>query len=304
MSLLRPLARTDGWSKSAGAISAGDLSRPTGARLHSGVDELPPALRGGIVAIGQFDGVHRGHRELVSRARRRADELSVAAGVVTFSRHPASLLRPLEEPPSLCTLQDKVEMLVDCGADFVIALPVSAQLLQTPPADFVTTTLLRDLQARSIVVGANFRFGHKAAGDAGLLREIGRAHGTDVVIVDLLDVDEGPVSSTRIRGLIAAGHVHAAARLLGREHCLDSVVTAHRQGVITACFHAGVMSPAPGVYEVAVEDLTSLNRTRRATTATIGPARAARILASPSFARPPVDGQMRLSFLGRVPAGA
>jgi riboflavin kinase/FMN adenylyltransferase len=283
-----------------GAPSAGDLRQLTGARLHGGVDELPPALRAGIVAIGQFDGVHRGHRELVSRARRKADELGVAAGVVTFSRHPASLLRPLEEPPSLCTLQDKVEMLVESGADFVVALPVSARLLQTPPADFVTTTLLRDLQARSIIVGANFRFGHKAAGDAGLLREIGRAHGTEVLIVDLLDVDEAPVSSTRIRGLIAAGHVHAAARLLGREHRLDSVVTAHRQDVITARLCDGVMPPAPGVYEVAVEDLTSLNRIQQATAATIGPARSARIFAPPSFARPPVDGQVRLSFLRHV----
>lgn len=300
MSFLRPLARADGRPRCAGATSSGDLRGPNGARLHSGVEDVPPALRAGIVAIGQFDGVHRGHRELVSRARRKADELGVAAGVVTFSRHPASLLRPLEEPPSLCTLHDKVEMLVESGADFVVALPVSARLLQTPPADFVTTTLLRDLQARSIVVGANFRFGHKAVGDAGLLRDIGRAHGTDVLIVDLLDVDEGPVSSTRIRGLIAAGHVHAAARLLGREHRLDSVVTAHRQDVITARFRAGVMPPAPGVYEVAVEDLTSLNRTRQTTAATIGPARSARILAPPSFARPPVDGQVRLSFLRHV----
>ncbi|RTL66392.1 MAG: cytidyltransferase [Pseudonocardiaceae bacterium] len=218
-----------------------------GHRLHRGLDGLVPAGPP-VVAIGQFDGVHLGHRRLVAEAVRRADRLGVPAGAVTFDRHPAAVLAPDREPPTLTGLEEKAALLASCGVDFVLALPVSAELLRTSAAGFVAGLLAGALGCRAVVVGANFRFGHRAAGDPALLRDLGRGHGIEVAVSDLVGVAGQPVSSTRIRAELIAGRVGAAARLLDRPHRVRAVVT----GSGTVRPEAGTLWPGRGRYRVSV----------------------------------------------------
>ncbi|GAY11055.1 FAD synthetase family protein [Pseudonocardia sp. N23] len=220
-------------------------------RLHLGVGGLPPGPS--VVAIGQFDGVHMGHRRLVAEAVRRADRLGVPAGAVTFDRHPAAVLAPDREPATLTGLDEKAELLASCGVDFVLALPLSPDLLRTSAADFVTDLLAGALDCRAVVVGTNFRFGHRAAGDPALLGELGRSHGMDVVVADLVDVAGRPVSSTRIRAEIAAGRVRSAARLLGRPHRVGAVVTGSRGRRCAVRLGTGTARPGSGRYRVSVD---------------------------------------------------
>jgi len=160
-------------------------------------DQVPQDLGPTVAALGQFDGVHRGHRRLVAEARKRAHQLGVSSGVVTFDRHPATVLSPRQAPSALTELDEKFERLEECGVDFVLALPLDAQLLQTSAADFARGLLMGTLQCRSVVVGSNFRFGHRAAGTPTTLTELGRSCGLDVVVMRLLEHDGLPVSSTR-----------------------------------------------------------------------------------------------------------
>jgi riboflavin kinase/FMN adenylyltransferase len=203
-----------------------------------------------VVAIGQFDGVHLGHRRLVAEAVRRAERLGVPAGAVTFDRHPAAVLAPGREPPTLTGLDEKSALLASCGVDFVLALPVSAEFLRTSAADFVSGVLADTLGCRAVVVGTNFRFGHRAAGDPALLRDLGRGHGIDVCVSDLLDVAGQPVSSTRVRAEIAAGRVRSAARLLGRPHRVEAVVTGSGHGTVRPA--SAMLWPGRGRYRVSV----------------------------------------------------
>ncbi|ODV02009.1 MAG: hypothetical protein ABT15_26565 [Pseudonocardia sp. SCN 73-27] len=220
-----------------------------GRRLHRGLDGLVP-VGPSVVAIGQFDGVHLGHRRLVAEAVRRADRLGVPAGALTFDRHPAAVLAPDREPPTLTGLDEKAALLTSCGVDFVLALPVSAELLRTSSADFVTGLLAGTLGCRAVVVGTNFRFGHRAAGDPALLRDLGRSHGIEVAVSDLLGVAGQPVSSTRIRAELSAGRVGAAARLLDRPHRVRAVVTGSGSGTVRPV--PGALWPGRGRYRVSV----------------------------------------------------
>jgi riboflavin kinase / FMN adenylyltransferase len=250
-----------------------------------------------VVAIGHFDGVHRGHRRLVDEARRRAAGAGVATGVITFDRHPAALLSPANEPPALTGLEEKASLLSDCGVDVVVALPLSGPLLRTGPAAFVDAVLGDTLQVHSVVVGSNFRFGHRASGDPALLKKLAGPHGIDVLAMDLLDRGGGPVSSTRIRAEISAGRVRSAADLLGRCHRVDAAIAVHERDVVAARLSAAVVWPAPGTYVVSIDDLTRLNRPKQITLATIGATGSVSIAAGRGLDRPPVDGSVRLSFL-------
>jgi riboflavin kinase / FMN adenylyltransferase len=250
-----------------------------------------------VVAIGHFDGVHRGHRQLVGEARRRAEEAGVATGVITFDRHPAALLSPANQPPALTGLEEKASLLSDCGVDVVVALPLSGPLLRTAPAAFVDAVLGDTLHVRSVVVGSNFRFGHRAAGDPALMRQLAGPRGIDVLAMDLLDRGGGPVSSTRIRAEISAGRVRSAADLLGRCHRVDAAIAVHGHDVVVAQLSAAVVWPAPGTYLVSIDDLTRVNRPTQTSHATIHATGSVSIAAGRGLDRPPVDGCVRLGFL-------
>lgn len=224
-------------------------------RTWRSLDAVPTDLGRTVVTIGNFDGVHLGHRHVVARAREVAEELGVEHVVaVTFDPHPVAVLRPEHAPPTLSTIEDRVVLLEEAGADGVLVVPFSREIAGWTPEHFVTEILVETLKARAVVVGANFRFGYKAAGDVTTLRELGAEHDFTTVGVPL---DGGPQvwSSTYVRNCLAAGDVEGAAEALGRPFTLrGTVVEGDRRGrelgyptanVPTTGLHAG---PADGVY--------------------------------------------------------
>jgi riboflavin kinase/FMN adenylyltransferase len=168
--------------------------------------------------------------------------------VVTFADHPARLLAPERAPALLSTPSERIALLAGCGVDFVLVLPLTEQLLRTDADEFVEDLLVRDLAVRTAVVGTNFRFGHRASGDPATLSRLGRPHGMHAVAVGLVDDDGSPISSTRIRGEIAAGRVRAAASLLGRPHSLTVTVTSTRPRRLVATAGLRAAVPGAGVY--------------------------------------------------------
>jgi riboflavin kinase/FMN adenylyltransferase len=223
---------------------------------YDGVAALPEAMGPTVVTVGMFDGVHRGHRALLDRVAAEAAARDVPAAAVTFDRHPLAVLRPGGEPPLLTTLDRKVALLGEAGMEVVLVLEFTRELSEVPAEAFATEVLFDALAARAVVVGENFRFGHKAAGDPALLADLGRPRGIDVVAVPLQAHDGEVVSSTRVRTELAAGDVAAAAASLGRPYVVEGVVVEgdHRGrpllGVPTANLQvpAGIALPADGVY--------------------------------------------------------
>ena len=187
------------------------------------------------MTIGAFDGVHLGHRRLIQRVRTAAAEIGALSAVVTFDRHPATVVRPGSAPLLLTDLDFKLDLLADTGIDVALVLRFDAQRATEPAEDFVAEVLVGCLGARAVVVGHDFHFGRDREGDVPLLQRMGARMGFDVTGIRLLRAGGRPgsgaqepgqeaVSSTRIRRLIADGDVGAAADLLGRWHRLSGVV--------------------------------------------------------------------------------
>jgi riboflavin kinase/FMN adenylyltransferase len=184
-----------------------------------------------VAIIGNFDGVHGGHRALIRRAREFAgDGPGDRVVAVTFDPHPAAVLRPDQAPASLTSVQRRADLLREAGADEVVVLHFTRDLASRSPEEFAR--LLRDdpaIAADAVIVGDNFRFGAKAAGDTAMLTSLGRDLGFAVEVLPLIseaipgDAD-GAWSSTRIRERIAAGDLVAASTMLGRPHRLEGVV--------------------------------------------------------------------------------
>lgn len=221
-------------------LAPGDLAAPPGA----------------AVTIGAYDGVHLGHRQLLGLLRSRADALGVPTAVVTFDRHPATVVRPGSAPLLLTDLGQKLELLAGCGVDLTVVVPFDRRRADESAEDFVHEVLVGALGARAIVVGEDFHFGHGRKGDVALLRELGRIHGFEVDGVRLADAGGEPVSSTRIRRLVAAGDVAGAAALLGRPHRVrGTVVEGDRRGGTELGFPTanlavpqGMALPGLGIY--------------------------------------------------------
>ena len=183
-------------------------------QLLRDLDGLPEAVRHGAVAIGNFDGVHLGHARIIQRLVAQARELGGPAVVFTFDPHPAKLLRPDRAPAPLTWTERKMELLAELGADVVIAYPTDAALLQLSPREFFDRIVHRKLQARAMVEGPNFFFGHDRQGDVKLLGEFCREAEIPLVVVDPVVVDGQPVSSSRVRVLLSRGAVDHARRML------------------------------------------------------------------------------------------
>jgi riboflavin kinase/FMN adenylyltransferase len=223
---------------------------------YDGVAAVPDDLGPTVVTVGMFDGVHRGHRALLDRVAAEAAARSLPAAAVTFDRHPLAVLRPGTEPPLLTTLDRKVELLGQAGTTTVLVLEFTRELSQVPAEAFAAEVLFDALAARAVVVGENFRFGHKAAGDPDLLADLGRPRGVEVVAVPLHADGDQVVSSTRVRAELAAGDVAAAAASLGRPYAVEgTVVVGDRRGrpllgIPTAnlAVPEGIALPADGVY--------------------------------------------------------
>ena len=213
-------------------------------------------MRGVVVALGNFDGVHLGHQAVVRRAveegRRREGRVLAA----TFDPHPRSVLVPGSRPRLLTTLELRREALLGYGVDEVRIIRFDEELSRKSPEEFVRDVLVGEIGAEAVVVGENFRFGHRAAGDVGDLGRLMEGFGGEAYTVPVRsELGEGPISSTRIRALIGGGEVVEAAKLLGRPYVLrGEVVVGDRRGQSIGFPTANVLPdsalvvPARGVY--------------------------------------------------------
>jgi riboflavin kinase/FMN adenylyltransferase len=176
---------------------------------------VSPSLGPAVAAIGVFDGVHIGHAALVADAVRIARMKEAAAVVVTFDRDPDQVVSPLSAAPQLTDLQDKLAFLAELGPDTVVVVPFDASIAAMAPLVFLDEVLLRAMTPLAAVVGYDFRFGHRAEGDVDTLVRYGAGHGFTVIAHELVNASGEPVTSTRIRALVATGEMEAAAALLG-----------------------------------------------------------------------------------------
>ncbi|MDQ1437538.1 MAG: riboflavin kinase / adenylyltransferase [Acidimicrobiaceae bacterium] len=199
-----------------GAVDPGAVDPSAVAAPHQGT----------VVTIGAYDGVHLGHRALISRVRSMAATLGCASAVVTFDRHPATVVRPDSAPKLLTDLDQKLELLAQTGVDYALVVHFDQARSHESAEDFVHDVLVGRLAARAVVVGHDFHFGHGRRGNVPMLQAMGAELGFDVLGISLV-ADEAaaqPISSTRIRGLLTDGDVAGAAELLGRPHEVRGVV--------------------------------------------------------------------------------
>lgn len=240
--------------------SATNLERSGGqpADRAGGGSGLPPGLPGTVATVGTFDGVHVGHRAILERAADRAAERGLASLLVTFDRHPLEVVRPAEAPGLLTTPGEKLEALAQGGPDYVALLPFTRRLSLYGPDEFVRHVLLERLRVRELVVGPDHGFGRSRAGDLKTLRRLGAGFGFAVHVVQEVEVDGAPVSSTRVRRLLCEGRPEEVARLLGRPYALRGRVVrgsgwGRRLGFPTANLALGwarKIAPADGIYAV------------------------------------------------------
>jgi riboflavin kinase / FMN adenylyltransferase len=213
-------------------------------------------LRGVVVALGNFDGVHLGHQEVLRRAVEEGRSRGMRVVAATFRPHPRSVLGAGDPPRLLTPIDLRREELRRYGAEQVMEIPFDRELSRKSPEQFVRDVLVGDIGAGVVVVGENFRFGHKAAGDFGDLHRLMREMGGEAVAVEVREIgEEAGISSTRIRALIAEGRVEEAAGLLGRAYVLrGEVVVGDRRGRTIGFPTANVLPeaeavvPAYGVY--------------------------------------------------------
>jgi riboflavin kinase/FMN adenylyltransferase len=220
-----------------------------------GYEAAPSGWGRSALTIGVFDGVHRGHQEIIGHTVKRARDLGVQSVVVTFDPHPAEVVRPGSHPAVLTEPARKAELIEALGADVLCVIPFTPEFSRLPAEQFVHDVLVEHLHAALVVVGENFRFGHKAAGDEALLTRLGRTFGFGVEDAPLVSSNGTVFSSTYIRSCVDAGDVAAAAFALGRPHRVEGIVVrgdmrGRELGFPTANLlcgpHAAI--PADGVY--------------------------------------------------------
>lgn len=212
-----------------------------------------------VVGLGNFDGLHLGHRRLIASLVNKAAETGGTAAVFTFFPHPLAVLKPEQAPPLLMTRENKQEMLAALGVQVLLEVPFTSRFAAIEPQEFVAGVLVRELAVAHVFAGYNYTFGRGGRGDAQLLQAAGRQYGFDVHIVSPVMVDEVPVSSTLVRQMLADGEVETAAAYLGYSPFLEGrVVTGEQRGRLlgfpTANIElpAGLLVPASGVYAVRI----------------------------------------------------
>jgi len=222
--------------------------------IFRSLEEAAAAGGRSVVTIGSFDGIHLAHQELLRRVRQSAGKEGAAAVAITFHPHPMQLLAPGKAPRLLTPLSVKLALLEQSGLQRLLLLPFTEELSRWPPEKFVQEVLVRVLRAVKVVVGDNFRFGHRQAGSPELLRRTGAGSGFQTEVLSRIEVRGRTVSSSQVRGLLEEGNVSLAGRLLGRPFSVCNPVQeglgiGRRETVPTLNLAPyGEMLPATGVY--------------------------------------------------------
>jgi riboflavin kinase / FMN adenylyltransferase len=185
-------------------------------RVFRHLDEIPSSLGATVISIGNFDGVHCGHKSVLKEVARRARELEATAVAVTFDPHPVRILRPEAAPKLITPPLVKLELLKSTGLDAVLVIPFTAEFSRKTPKEFAQQVIVDRLNAKEVHEGSNFHFGHKAEGTVERLAEFGRELGFHVEIYREMHIRGDAVSSSRIRELLQEGNVSRARALLGR----------------------------------------------------------------------------------------
>jgi len=192
--------------------------------IHFPEDSRPPKWTHPVLALGNFDGVHRGHRKILERLRRVAGERGATSVVMTFDPHPPRVVRPDKAPPLIMTKTQKLEALEDAGVQGAAIVRFTHELSQWDPETFVRSVLVEWLRVSEVWVGANFLFGHDRSGNFSLLRSLGARYGFKAEKIDPVRYKDFVVSSTRVRRLVSEARVDEASALLGHPYFIDGMV--------------------------------------------------------------------------------
>lgn len=222
---------------------------------------LPRLSLGAVVTVGTFDGVHLGHRAILSRVARRAAERSLPGVLVTFEPHPLEVVNPSAAPLLLSTTKEKLELVAECGVDYAIVLPFTPSLAALDPSAFVEKVLLDRYCLRELLIGHDHGFGRGRSGDVHVLRQLGKRFDFDVDMVEAVSVDGAPVSSSAIRRAIVNGDLESARGWLGRRYAFSGHVVhgdqrGGRLGFPTLNIALGSqrkLLPPVGVYAILLE---------------------------------------------------
>jgi riboflavin kinase/FMN adenylyltransferase len=193
-------------------------------KLIRHIDRMAQQFRGSAVSIGNFDGVHRGHARIMERLSAMARQRGTTAVVFTFDPHPSRILRPQSVPTPLCWPERKAELLGELGVEAVVAYPTDQAFLQLDARQFFDQIICQQLQARAIVEGANFFFGHDRTGNIEVLKRFCAETGIAIEVVEPVTIDGQVVSSSRLRQLVAAGQIDQACALLTRPYRIRGTV--------------------------------------------------------------------------------
>ncbi len=210
--------------------------------------------RGGFLSIGNFDGVHRGHQQMLASLVRHAQESGAPSAVLTFDPHPIQLLRPNEVPPAICSLDQKAELIEACGVDWLVVYQTDLRLLNLSPEDFFANIVQSEFQARGLVEGPNFFFGRNRAGTVQVLEGLCHSSGLSLEVVPPVFVGTQMVSSSVIRQLLVDGDIETATDLLGHRYRVRGQVSqgslrGREIGFPTANLtHVVTVLPRDGVY--------------------------------------------------------
>ncbi|MBC7924749.1 MAG: bifunctional riboflavin kinase/FAD synthetase [Bryobacteraceae bacterium] len=235
-------------------------------RVFRSLDSIPQDAKSSALSIGNFDGVHEGHKALFRRNLEVARELGLTRSVLTFDPHPTTIVAPERAPRLLTTIEQRLSLMAEAGIEQAFVMPFDVAFSQLDPETFVRQVVVGGAGAKAVLVGDNFRFGAKQAGDVQILRDLGDRFGFRTEIVSVVPFRGVVVSSSAVRDRILAGNVSAACRLLGRAYALEGkVVSGHgigsRQTVPTLNLQTTAeVLPLTGVYITRTADLDSESR--------------------------------------------
>jgi riboflavin kinase/FMN adenylyltransferase len=229
-------------------------------RIINNLNEISITFKNPVVTIGNFDGVHIGHRALFNQVIEKAKSIEGTSVIITFEPHPLRVLNSNKRFPLITLYEQKVELISATGVDILICIPFTREFAETPARTFVKEILFDRIGMKAIVVGQDYSFGRKREGDISLLKEMAETHGFEVIISGWIELEGGRISSTEIRNLVREGRVDEAKRLLGRHYQVRGTVAHGRdRGARLLGFPTANLTlrdelcPKTGVYAVTVE---------------------------------------------------